>query len=75
LKLPLSLSSSAHFATKFLWPAHAWMRVPSTLSLAREQPFVLGLLQHPIEELDNGVVLDQTLAVLGEDGGHPHGIV
>lgn len=42
---------------------------------AREQAFVLGLLQHPIEEFDDGAVLDQPLVVLGEGGGHPHGVV
>lgn len=36
----------------------------------------LGLLQHQIEEFDDdGIVLDQTLAVLGEHGEHPHGVV
>lgn len=43
--------------------------------LAGEQAFVPGLLQHQIEELDDGVMLDQTLAILGEDGRYPNGIV
>lgn len=43
--------------------------------LAREQAFVLGLLQHEIEELDDGVMLDQTFPILGKYGGYPDGIV
>ena len=36
---------------------------------AREQAFVLGLLQHQIKEFDDRVVLDQTFTIFGENGG------
>lgn len=37
--------------------------------LPREQALVLGLPKHQIEEIDDGVVLDQTFTVHAEDGG------
>ena len=42
---------------------------------AREQLLFLGLLHDLVEELDDRIVLDQALAVLAEDGGHPDRIV
>ena len=43
--------------------------------LARQQVPLLSDCHHFVEELDDGVMLDEPLAILGEHRGHPNGIV
>ena len=43
--------------------------------LAQEQAFLVGHLQHLVEEFNHRVAFNQALAVLGEDGGNLHGVV
>src|SRR5476649_3085145 len=50
-------------------------RAIHTEVLAREPLLVLGDAHNLVKEFDDRVVFDQPLAVLGEDGGYPNGIV
>lgn len=43
--------------------------------LTREPLVLVGNGQHFVEEFNDGVVCNQALAVLGEYGGHPDGVV
>lgn len=46
----------------------------NTEVLARKQALALGLREHQTKEFNDCVVLNQSPAVLGEDGRHPDGI-
>jgi hypothetical protein len=51
------------------------IRVLSALICSPDQAFVLGMLEHQIEELDESVVFDQALTILVENAGYPHDVV
>lgn len=42
---------------------------------AKEQVLLFGLGQYFVEQGDDGVVLNEPFAVLGEDGGYPDAVV
>ncbi len=48
--------------------------IPSEV-LAREQILLLGEGHHFVEEFDDCMVFDQSLAILREDRGHPHLVI